>query len=148
MAQCFCFAMALVTLAMLLSSGTTVVACIDVGFYDGACPSAETLVPQTVAASFANNSGVAPALIRMHFHECFVKGCDGSVLIDSTTGNKAEKDSPPNFPSLRFFEIVDRAKAAVEAQCPRVVSCAYILAFAARDSVVLSGGAPGWSGVY
>ncbi|KAM3407520.1 hypothetical protein ACQJBY_001111 [Aegilops geniculata] len=141
MKRCFSLAAALavVTLAALLSSGA-VVACIDVGFYDRTCPSAETLVQQTVAAAFGNDSGVAPAIIRLHFHDCFVKGCDGSVLIDSTPGNKAEKDSAPNFPSLRFFDVVDRAKAALEAQCPGVVSCADVLAFAARDSVVLSGG--------
>ncbi|KAK8449896.1 hypothetical protein SEVIR_7G282533v4 [Setaria viridis] len=126
-------------LAALLSA-TAVCACLEVGFYDRTCPSAETVVQQTVAAAFRNNSGVAPALIRLHFHDCFVRGCDGSVLIDSTANNTAEKDSPPNNPSLRFFDVVDRAKAAVEARCPGVVSCADVLAFAARDGVALAGG--------
>ena len=72
MERCFCFT-TVIALAALLLLGGTVGACIDVGFYDRTCPSAETLVQQTVAAAFANNSGVAPALIRMHFHDCFVK---------------------------------------------------------------------------
>ncbi|KAL6607789.1 hypothetical protein ACP70R_040852 [Stipagrostis hirtigluma subsp. patula] len=134
--RCSSFTWALAGLLSVAAVG----ACIDVGFYDTRCPSAETIVQQTVAAAFRNNSGVAPALIRLHFHDCFVRGCDGSVLIDSTANNTAEKDAGPNNPSLRFFDVVDRAKAAVEAQCPGVVSCADILAFAARDSVVLAGG--------
>ncbi|KAJ6767282.1 PEROXIDASE 56 [Salix purpurea] len=70
-----------------------------------------------------------------------LKGCDASILLNSSTG-QAEKDSPPNL-SVRGYQVIDRVKAALEKTCPGVVSCADILAIVARDVTVSTLG-PSW----
>ncbi|XP_022007943.2 peroxidase 60 [Helianthus annuus] len=108
------------------------------GFYNGKCQSSdvEDIVRRTVVAKFFSDKTIAPALIRMQFHDCFVNGCDASILLD---GNNSEKTASPNL-SVRGYDVIDDAKAAVERVCPGVVSCADIIVMATRDVISLSGG--------
>ncbi|PTQ28495.1 hypothetical protein MARPO_0161s0001 [Marchantia polymorpha] len=71
-----------------------------------------------------------------------LKGCEGSVLLNSTKTNQAEREAHVNF-GLRGIAEVDEIKAALERHCPGVVSCADILIMAARDATVKVGG-PAW----
>eukprot|EP00258_Populus_trichocarpa_P031080 XP_024447099.1 peroxidase 27-like [Populus trichocarpa] len=112
-----------------------------VGFYKDTCPKAEAIVEEVMHQVMKVAPSLSGPLLRMHFHDCFVRGCDGSVLLNSSTG-QAEKDSPPNL-SLRGYQIIDRVKTALEKECPGVVSCADIMAIVARDVTVATMG-PFW----
>ncbi|KAI3457310.1 hypothetical protein Pfo_013973 [Paulownia fortunei] len=107
---------------------------LSTNFYKKTCPSVEATVNETTARFISRAPSLAAALLRMHFHDCFVRGCDGSVLLNSTSNNTAERDAIPN-QSLRGFQVIDAVKSAVEKKCPGRVSCADILALVARDAV-------------
>ncbi|KAE8729400.1 Peroxidase 60 [Hibiscus syriacus] len=66
-----------------------------------------------------------------------LQGCDASILLD---GNSSEKNATAN-QNVSGYDVIDEAKELLEATCEGVVSCADIIAMAARDAVQLSGGA-------
>ncbi|KAF7094660.1 hypothetical protein CFC21_096954 [Triticum aestivum] len=133
----------LLPLALLaLAASSAAVAQLEIGFYTKTCPDAEKIVRDEMAKIIAAAPSLAGPLLRLHFHDCFVRGCDASVLLESTDGNVAEKDAKPN-KSLRGFGSVERVKAKLEAACPGIVSCADVLTLMSRDAVVLAKG-PFW----
>ncbi|WCJ27457.1 Peroxidase family protein [Euphorbia peplus] len=109
-------------------------------YYLSSCPNVEAIVKQVVFTKFAQTFVTIPSTLRLFFHDCFVTGCDASVMVASENGD-AEKDAADN-ESLAGdgFDTIIKAKQALEFQCPRTVSCADIMAIAARDVVVLAGG--------
>ncbi|MQL73199.1 hypothetical protein Taro_005533 [Colocasia esculenta] len=113
------------------------------GFYAETCPEAERILRGVMWRAMLREPRSAASVMRLQFHDCFVNGCDGSVLLDDTPTMRGEKLALSNINSLRSFEVIDEAKAALERACPGVVSCADIVVIAARDAVSLSGG-PDW----
>lgn len=112
-------------------------------YYANVCPNVENIVRNVVRQKIQQTFVTIPATLRLFFHDCFVQGCDASVMIASTGNNKAEKDHPDNL-SLAGdgFDTVIKAKAAIDAipSCRNKVSCADILSMATRDVVAMSGG--------
>ncbi|KAG7597030.1 hem peroxidase [Arabidopsis suecica] len=112
-------------------------------FYDQSCPSALSKIRSSIRTAIARDRRMAASLIRRHFHDCFVHGCDASILLEGTSTIESEQDALPNFKSVRGFEVIDKAKSEVEKVCPGIVSCADIIAVAARDASEYVGG-PKW----
>ncbi|CAN1278391.1 Peroxidase 10 [Linum perenne] len=110
---------------------------LDYSYYDQSCPRLSMIVRYGVWSAVNNESRIAASLLRLHFHDCFVN------LLDDTVAFKGEKNAQANRNSARGYEVIDRIKDDVEKACPATVSCTDILALAAREAVVLTGG-PYW----
>ncbi|KAJ8440534.1 hypothetical protein Cgig2_028663 [Carnegiea gigantea] len=121
-----------------------------VGFYNNRCgqTDVEKIIYKIVRARWQKSKHTLAFLIRLQFHDCFVRvskasallifthiGCDASILLE---GEDTEKTAPPNF-SVGGYDIIDDAKAALERRCPGVVSCADIIVIAARVALYLGG---------
>ncbi|KAJ6721045.1 PEROXIDASE 11 [Salix viminalis] len=106
-------------------------------YYASTCPSVFEIVKKEMECEVLSEPRNAALMLRLHFHDCFVQGCDGSVLLDDTITLQGEKKASINTNSLKGFEIIDRIKNKIESECPGIVSCADILTIAARDAVIL-----------
>lgn len=68
---------------------------------------------------------------KLYTYSDNLQGCDASILLN---GSDSEQTAFPNS-GVRGFDVIDDAKAAVEAVCPGIVSCADIIVMATRDAV-------------
>lgn len=105
-------------------------------FYDGTCPNALSTIRTSIRQAVSRERRMAASLIRLHFHDCFVQGCDASILLEQTSTIDSEQSALANQNSARGYNVIEAAKREVETICPGVVSCADILAVAARDASV------------
>ncbi|RLM85489.1 cationic peroxidase 1-like [Panicum miliaceum] len=110
-------------------------------YYSETCPPALSTIKLLVGAAILREPRMGASLVRLHFHDCFVNGCDGSILLDDTDDTIGEKTAKPNNNSVRGYDVIDTIKSALNTVClGNVVSCADIVAVAARDSIVALGG--------
>ncbi|GER37566.1 peroxidase 57 [Striga asiatica] len=110
--------------------------------YRETCPDAEKIVWSKMADIVSGNENATAQLLRLLFHDCFIQGCDASVMLNDTMGmpnQTTERHADPN-KTLKGFDFVEEIKELVESECPGVVSCADILVLATRDAIALSGG--------
>ncbi|KAJ3669838.1 hypothetical protein LUZ60_010162 [Juncus effusus] len=113
-------------------------------FYKKTCPNLQTIVRSVMTQQVSKEPRMGASILRLFFHDCFVQGCDGSILLDDNSTFTGEKNAGPNANSARGYDVIDAIKTQVEASCNATVSCADILALAARDGVNLLGG-PTWN---
>ncbi|XP_027357462.1 peroxidase 12-like [Abrus precatorius] len=110
-------------------------------YYWISCPRVERIIRKHLEGVFKKDTGQAPGILRLFFHDCFAQGCDASILLNGVDGEEDEKEHPANL-GLReeAIQTIENLRALIRKQCPRVVTCADILVIAAREAVRQLGG--------
>ncbi|KAK1296478.1 Peroxidase 41 [Acorus calamus] len=134
----------LIPLCVFHESSSTSLSSLSYDYYNQTCPNIEKIIYDVVFQKLSETRNVAVGALRIFFHDCFVEGCDASVLIASNATNQAEREVEINL-SLPGdgYDVFFRAKRALELHCPGVVSCADVMAIVTRDLTNLVGG-PYW----
>ncbi|XP_024360329.1 cationic peroxidase 2 [Physcomitrium patens] len=111
------------------------------------CSKVESVVTTEVTKRSKRDPTLIAALLRLFFHDCFAnKQCDASLLIKKMPKNeKTELHSGSNV-GIKGLAFMDYLKTKVVESCngSNIVSCADILALAARDAYVLASKRPAY----
>ncbi|KAJ8899816.1 hypothetical protein K2173_019517 [Erythroxylum novogranatense] len=112
---------------------------LQLNYYAESCPNAEEIIRTEVTKLYHKHGNTAVSWVRNLFHDCIVKSCDASLLLETVNGIESEQESERSF-GMRNFKYVKTIKDALEKECPLTVSCADIVALSARDGILMLGG--------
>ncbi|XP_037435608.1 peroxidase 5-like [Triticum dicoccoides] len=97
-----------------------------------------TAMQEAVRNEMKVSRDVLPGFIRLLFHDCFVNGCDGSVLLETSringTKGKTEMTSPFNG-GLRDLQVIQNIKNNLWDKYG--ITCTDAVIYAAREAVYL-----------
>ncbi|KAK7853832.1 peroxidase 21 [Quercus suber] len=86
-------------------------------YYSESCPNAEDIIKQEVTDLYNEHGNTAVSWVRNLFHDCMVKSCDASLLLETVNGIESEQASERSF-GMRNFKYVSTIKEALEKKCP------------------------------
>ncbi|CAA6671481.1 unnamed protein product [Spirodela intermedia] len=110
---------------------------LSANFYSRSCPNLKGIVRGAMTQAVRREPRIGASIVRLLFHDCFVNGCDASILLDDTSTFTGEKTARPNSNSVRGFNVIDDIKTRVEAACPSTVSSwgpSWTVTFGRRDA--------------
>lgn len=64
------------TVMLITMSLASLVSALNVHYYEYTCPHVEFIVASAVHKATMNDKTVPAALLRMHFHDCFIRVCN------------------------------------------------------------------------
>ncbi|XP_057431255.1 peroxidase A2-like [Lotus japonicus] len=133
----------LIHAAVPVPNGTVAADLLSPDYYKDTCPQLYHTLSGVILTAVKTDIRIAASLLKLHFLDCFVQGCDGSILLVETAKIRSEQRASHNMHTVRGLNVVYDIKRAVEAVCPATVSCADILALSAQVASVVGGG-PTW----
>ncbi|KAL5211010.1 hypothetical protein ABZP36_006633 [Zizania latifolia] len=90
-------------------------------FYDRTCPDVHRIVRRVLKKAHQEDPRIFASLTRLHFHDCFVQGCDASILLDNSTSIVDESTSLSSWRVTTHLLFVDRTSRSH--QSPSIFSC-------------------------
>ncbi|ERN09590.1 hypothetical protein AMTR_s00029p00168850 [Amborella trichopoda] len=78
---------------------------LSTNLYDSSCPDALSTIRTAIRTAISAERRMGASLIHLHFHDCFVNGCDASLLLDSTSSFESEQNAIQNIDSARGYHL-------------------------------------------